>query len=512
MCFMFRKFLLLAFSLILTVNTVCAENIWINDLRNLFLSNNAIILGINIRTFAAQDNNKNGIIDEDEESGNFLNAIGRLDEIASSGINTLHVLPIMELGKIRALGTAGSLYAPKSFTKLNPQFASNRTALTIEEQAIKFINEAHKRNIRLIVDVPACGSYDLFLAHPELFYEGFSNDGITPLEWTDVRLFDAGTENNVNKAVYNLYKEYVDYVMSLGFDGIRADVATLKPAKFWKDLITYSRQKDPQFMWLAESSDAWKDPIDSKAVFTPYNKLLEAGFDGFYGSYFNIKDWQKASKLTNYIKFSTSLNYAEPKAVLGTFSTHDDISPLLINGPNYSRMIMWLNATLPVNSYFVDGFQTGDNYIYFYGNKRAQKTDTDCNKYFVHRGKIDIFNFSRQPGGRSKDLKENFVSANGFKNYIAPLIKNGKYITLRTSDSKIFAYAITYAKTTVLVFGNIDFKNMAEATIRVPGFKQDMLTVPICLGSTPLAEKGKFKVKLEPNEVQVLLVNDFVMK
>lgn len=509
---MLKRILLLAVSVMFTTNFACADNIWINDLRSLFLSNNAIILGVNIRTFAAQDTNKNGIIDEDEESGNFLNAIGRLDEVASSGVNTLHVLPIMKLGKIKALGTAGSLYAPVSFTELNPQFKSNRSALTLEEQAIKFVNEAHKRNIRLIVDVPACGAYDLFLQRPELFLNDYSDQGVTPLEWTDVRLFNAGTENNINSAVYNLYKEYVDYVMSLGFDGIRADVATLKPAKFWKDLITYSRQKDPQFMWLAESSDAWKEPVDSKAVYTPYNKLLEAGFDGFYGSYFNIKDWHKASKLTDYIKFTKNLKYAEDKAVLGSFTTHDEISPVLINGSNYSKMIMWLNATLPVNSYSIDGFDTGDNYIYFYGNKNAPKTETDNNKYFVHRGKIDIFNFSRKPGGRNIDLKENFIASNGFKNYIAPLIKNGEYKILRTTDNRIFAYAISYAKTTVLVFGNIDFKNTAEATIRVPGFDQDMLTVPIYLGTTPVAEKGKFKVKLDPNEIQVLLVNDFVLK
>ena len=509
---MIKKFLLLVISIVFTTNFAFANDVWVNDLRTLFLENRAIILGVNLRTFAAQDINKNGIIDEDEESGNFLNAIGRLDEIASLGVNTLHVLPIMKLGKKNALGTAGSLYAPASFTELNPQLRSKRSVLTLEKQAIKFINEAHKRNIRLIVDLPACGSYDLFLERPELFFKGHSNKGIAPQGWTDVRLFNAGGEYNISSAVYKLYKEYVDYVMSLGFDGIRADVAHSKSAKFWRELITYSRKVDPQFMWLAECSDVWKDPIHSKAVFTPYNKLLEAGFDGFYGSYFNIKDWKKASKLTDYIKFTMSLKYAEPKAVLGSFATHDDISPILASGPSYSKMIMWLNATLPVNSYSVDGFATGDSYIYFYGNKTAQKTETDNDKYFVHRGKIDIFNFSRKPGGRNMDLQENFIASNGFKNYIAPLIKNGEYKILKTSDDRVFAYAISYSKTTVLVFGNMDFKNMIDTTIKVPNYNQDLLTVPIYIGTSPVAEKGKFKVKLEPNEVQVLLINDFFIK
>ena len=46
-----------------------------------FLQNKSIIYAINIRTFNAKDTNRNELIDPDEESGNFLNAIERLDEV-----------------------------------------------------------------------------------------------------------------------------------------------------------------------------------------------------------------------------------------------------------------------------------------------------------------------------------------------------------------------------------------------------------------------------------------------
>ena len=179
---------------------------WINDLRTLFLSNNAVIYEINMRTFAAQDINKNGIIDisEGEESGNFLNAIGRLDELKALGVNTLHVMPIMAVGKTKALGTAGSLYAAASFTELNPQLKSERSALSLEDQAIKFINEAHKRKIRVIIDLPACGSYDLYLKRTELFIKEASGQPVVPSDWTDVRILNAGTEANINKDDYNV--------------------------------------------------------------------------------------------------------------------------------------------------------------------------------------------------------------------------------------------------------------------------------------------------------------------
>ena len=42
--------------------------------------------------------------------------------------------------------------------------------------------------------------------------------------------------------------------------------------------------------------------------------------------------------------------------VIGAFASHDELSPILVNGEKYAQMILWLNTTLPLNSYFVDGF------------------------------------------------------------------------------------------------------------------------------------------------------------
>lgn len=510
-----KKILLTICILSITTLNCFADNVWINDLRNLFLNNNAIIYAINLRTFGAQDINKDGIIDETgEESGNFLNAISRLDEMQALGINTLHILPIMELGKTKALGTAGSLYAPLSFNTLNPQLKSQRSALNIEEQAVKFINEAHKRGIRIMVDMPACGSYDLYMKRPELFIKDTSGQAVFPVDWTDVRLFNSGNETEINLSVYNLYKEFVDYVMKLGVDGIRADVAHSKPALFWKELIDYSRRKDPQFMWLAESSDSWTSAVSPLTVYTPYDKLLQAGFDGFYGSYFNMKDWNKAEDLVNHVKFTTSTKskFLQPKSVIGSFSTHDELSPILINGLTYSDMILWLNTTLPLNSYYVDGFTTGDNYIYLWGNKKARKSFTDDEYYFTHRGKLDLFNFSRQPGGKYTNFKSNFAVANRFKNANADLLANGIFIPLKSSNTEIFAYALSYNNKSIIVFGNLNFKKHNEAIIKVPGFNDKHLTIPIKIITPPNAEKNKFTVKLTPGEIQVLLIEGLEVK
>lgn len=511
------KNLLAVFTLIaLTGMSVQAKEVWVNNLRNNFLNNSAIIYEINIRTFNAQDTNGNDIIDFDdgEESGNFLNAIARLDELQANGITAIHVLPVTPIGKMKSMGTAGSLYSISDFNSLNPQLKSDKTVLTVKEQALRFISAAHDKGISVIFDVPACGSYDLFLQRPELFVKDKDGQPVVPVDWTDVRLFNSGTENRINPDVYNVYKDYVDMVLDLGVDGIRVDVAHSKPAKFWKDLIEYSRKRDPQFLWLAESSDSWKEAVSPYAVFTPYDKLLEAGFDGYYGSYFNLRNWQTGKELISHVQFNQGLEkkFGAPKSSIASFITHDELSPMIVNGRAYSEMIMWLNATLPVNSYFVDGFDTGDKYVYLWANKKAPKTYTDDEYYFAHRGKIDIFNFSRKPGGMDLELQKEFQTANQFKKYMISLYKSAKFIPLKTNNPSIFSYAVSSYNTTVLVTGNLNFKNSATGDVRLPKFEESMDVISIKLMSVPKSAKGKMTVNLNPGEIQVFVINNYGIK
>ena len=195
-----RIFILIAYFLLFNISCVFSQDIqsYKNDLRTLFLNNQAIIYEINLRTFNANDANDNDIIDFDDENerkGTFLNAISRLDELKQFNINTLHVLPITKTGKIKALGTAGSLYALSSFSELNPQLSYANDNETIKKEAKKFIEECHKRDIRVIIDLPSCGAYDYFLTNPNLFIKNQNLQSITPLDWVDVRLFMTKDEN-----------------------------------------------------------------------------------------------------------------------------------------------------------------------------------------------------------------------------------------------------------------------------------------------------------------------------
>lgn len=479
---------------------------WMNDLKTLFLSNNAIIYAVNIRTFNAKDINNDGIIDETagEERGNFLNAIDRLDELASLGVNTINLLPVTPIGKIKALGTAGSLYAASSFDEINPQLKSTNSDLTALEQMRKFIDECHKRHIRVIVDLPCCGSYDLFLQRPELFKKDKNQNPIIPADWTDVRLLDAGTDTQINTDVYNLYSNFLKMMIDLDVDGIKANVPSLKTASFWKNLIDNTRLRNPEFLFLAEASPANSIPKEYQP--TPFNELLEAGFNGYYGGYSDLKNWKTSNELISNIKSNIDLRkkYLGKKSVIGDFATQDQISPILINGAELSKMIIWLNATLPINAYFIDGFSTGDDYVYPLANKKAAKTFTDDEYYFVHRGQLDIFNFSRKPQGNRNDILREFFLANGFRFKAKNLITNGSFSALRTSSSSVFAYMRSLDKESVVVIGNLNFKATQNINISAPKINDKMTSVPIRIKAIPTVTKGKISTTLAPGEVQVI--------
>lgn len=508
-------FLVIFISLMFSLKAFSATA-WINDLRALFLSNNAIIYAINIRTFNAKDINNDGIIDEKagESRGNFLNAIDRLDELASYGVNTVNLLPVTSTGKIKALGTAGSLYSISSFNTINPQLKNSGSNLSAYDQMREFVDECHKRNIRVIVDLPCCGAYDLYLKKPELFVKDANKTPVIPADWTDVRLLDAGNDLQINKDVYNLYSDFINLMTNLGVDGIKANIPNIKPYSFWKQLIDDTRLRNPQFLFLAEASPIWEKSPSEHTEFISCKKLLDAGFDGYYGNYMNLKNWKTSKSLISNVKTDIEFNkkYAGEKSVLGNFATHDQISPILVNGPQFNKMIIWLSATLPLNSYYIDGFNTGDNYIYFWANKKASETFTDDEYYFVHRGQLDIFNFSKKPGGNHYDILQDFIIANKFKNMAKDVLGNGNFVSLKTSCPSVFAYSRNNNNKSVIVIGNLDFKNTQKAIIRVPKINDNLISVPIKISNIPTILNRKISTTLSPGEVQVLYFSSFNTK
>ena len=491
-----------------------------NNLRSLFKNNEAKILMIIPRTFNAKDENGNEYIDGNETHGTFLNAIDRLDEVKAEGFNTFHVLPINPTGKMKAMGTAGSLYSPKDLLAIDPNLVDPNDPRSDKEQFKAFIDECHKRNIKVMIDLPSCASYDMFEEHPE--WMAMESDGLakTPQGWNDIRMFqpwkDEG-KRTLNPKLLELHKQFVDMCIDLGVDGIRADVARAKPVEFWDVLIPYSHMRDPEFGWLAETY-TYEDA--SPQANMPYDRpqdSLRAGFDMIYGQYHIFHEWPDATTFMNYIKEQLDMSYSLPKgkSLIGSFATHDDISPMYHGGADYCNLTMGLQATLPMlNPYIVDGYQSGDYYSYKYENQNNPVTQTDNNEMTVHRGRLDIFNLSRKPGGHQPEIGKFMKSAFDMRDKYKDVITKGTFIQLdkeKDKNDQIIAYARHLNGKTLLVIANKNVDRSVACNVKVPTLKstQELNNLLPSYGKQSIlqAHDGYLSVELGPARVHVFEID-----
>ena len=516
---------ILAPQAVLNVNATEAQKrvpTYKNDLKNMLTHNKANIIAVIPRIMNAQDKDGNELIQGDEKPGTFVNAVARLDEFSNLGFNTQHMLPIHPPGKTHAMGTAGSLYAPADFLLLDPELVDEnppkeawdriaelyeqKTGRKLEKmdkndpevafaQCKYYIDECHKRGQAVMLDLPSCASVDYAKAHPEMMAIGADGKEKVPQGWQDIRMFKPFNDEQtreLNKDLLDLHKKYVDMCIELGFDGIRADVGRAKPVEFWNVIINYSRAKDPQFGWLAET---YTHEDASPQLNMPYDRpqeLLEVGFDSYYGQYHIYSDWLKAQDLYDYVKENIEMNnqIGEAKSLIGSFATHDDRSPMLYGGAPWVMFTTTLQSMLPqVNPYMTDGVQTGDYYIFPYDHALVSETLTDNNECTVHTGRMDIFNKSRKPGGQfpeiSSVVKSAFALRNNKYNEVAAgktklkmtnaqdVITKGSFIILPTNNPEIVAFARHKDGKTLLFIGNRNVNQKIGGKIEIPGLKPE---------------------------------------
>lgn len=499
-----------------------ADVVWKNNMKESLRNSKANFMAVIPRTMNAKDTDGNALIQGNEVRGNFINAVDRLDELKDMGINTLHMLPFHPTGKTKAMGIAGSLYAPEDLLKIDPNLKDPNTQGTVEEQCKYFINECHKRGISVMLDLPSCVSVDFAQKHPELMsYEKDGNDK-TPGGWQDIRMFrvfDDEQKRTLNPHLLELHKKFVDMTVDLGFDGIRADVGRAKPAEFWDVIIPYSRTKDPNFGWLAETY-TYEDA--SPQLNMPHDRpieLMKAGFDSYYGQYHIFDQWTKTSQFRDYlneqIDMQKEFQDKEPRTLIGSFSTHDDQSPMFYGGSPWVQFTSILQSTIPLcNPYFVDGVQSGDYYLYPYEHAYAPETQTDTHECTVHKGRIDIFNPSRKPGGNNPEIGKQITNMLNLRNgRFNDVITKGSMCWLKPKqdNDEIIAFARQYGDKTLLVVGNrnVNKRNTGSFALKDIAKGQQLrdLTLPYGEKSYFQTENGELNVDLAPSRIHVFEID-----
>jgi cyclomaltodextrinase len=180
------------------------------------------------------------------ESGTFIEFIDDLDRIKNLGVDVVYLLPIHEVGQKQKKGDLGCPYSIRDFRSINHEYG------TLNDFK-KLINEVHKRNMKLMIDVVYNHtSYDSVLLekHPEYFYKNEKGEFANRVgDWWDVTDFDYSNAEGLKKELIDTLIYWTD----LGVDAFRWDVASMLPFDFLKDAHDKVLLSNPNTIFLSES-------------------------------------------------------------------------------------------------------------------------------------------------------------------------------------------------------------------------------------------------------------------
>ncbi len=163
---------------------------------------NAIVYNLFVRLFTAYDHNQDGRIGDSaeditinsegvRETGTFMKSIAMLPYLKKLGINTIHLLPITEIGIAGRKGDLGSPYAIKNPYKIDPLLADPQVPLSVEDQYKAFVDAAHFMGFRIVQEFifrTTAMDSDWQQTHPEWFYWINKNATYGPPEFTSEQL------------------------------------------------------------------------------------------------------------------------------------------------------------------------------------------------------------------------------------------------------------------------------------------------------------------------------------
>ena len=446
-----------------------------NEAKRLFHNNQAVVYALNVRTFGSADRNRDGKISFSMgESGTFLKAAAKLDDLKKLGVNVIHILPATQAGRVKRLGNAGSIYAMSDPGQLHNELDDHRTRADVEAEARYFVQKAHEKGIKVMIDLPSCVAKEVESTHPDQLVRDKHGNILVPATWIDIMMLKPG-----GKEVEQFFEPFFDLMVNrLGVDGVRADVARARNLGFWK---TYIQQKYPQLAWLGETYTEQAAPLTNIPRDIPED-LLKQGFDSVYGQFHIFHHWDSADEYQKYLtdNYWMLRRAGQGKSFIGSFLTHDDVSLMPAGGVLQYHLSSGLMATQPwTNPYILDGYATG------------------------YEGEFDIFNYGQQPKGRHPEIGQFLQSVmqlrqqTGSEQNPGPgmLMTKGWYIPLpvKTGDRKnqVIAFTRHLNGKTLLVVANKDVNARHTGSIELPGLPEAQ---PLQNLASEYGQKSRFEV------------------
>ncbi|BBA34282.1 alpha amylase family protein [Methylocaldum marinum] len=201
-----------------------------------------------------------------------------LERAADMGFDWIFVNPVQKLGRSR------SLYSIKDYFQIDSWLLKPRSPKSPEDQLRAVVSCAEGLGLGMIVDlvINHC-AYDspLLKQHPEWFVKQGRriahpyclHEG-EKVVWRDLAQFDHQHTSDP-EGLYRYCREIVEYLLGLGFKGLRCDAAYQLPGRFWARLIEETKRTHPETVFLAETLGCSAEQTRETA---------QAGFDFIFNS------------------------------------------------------------------------------------------------------------------------------------------------------------------------------------------------------------------------------------
>src|ERR1700739_2417768 len=177
-------------------------------------------------------------------SGDLNGVTARLDDLHKLGVNILWLMPIHPDGQVKKKGSLGSPYAVRDYYAIE-------AALGTKDDLRRLVQEAHKRQMKVIIDVVANHTAwdSVMMAHPEYYKKDAQGHITYPHDWTDVAWLDYSNP----KLRQYMIDMLVYWIKDFDLDGFRCDAAGEVPTDFWEQARAALEKVKPDIMMLAEA-------------------------------------------------------------------------------------------------------------------------------------------------------------------------------------------------------------------------------------------------------------------
>ncbi len=281
-------------------------------------------------------------------SGKFRDLIKELDFIVGTlRCKILQLLPIHPVPTTYArMGRFGSPFAVMDLLDVDPSLAEFDKQTTPLDQLQELVDEVHKRNARLYLDIPinhTGWASHLQVNHPEWFLrnedDSFMSPGAWGVLWEDLSKLDYS-----RRGLWKYMADVFLFWCRKGIDGFRCDAGYKVPFEAWEYIIAKVRMEYPDTVFMLEG-------LGGNKLVTE-RLLADSGMNWAYSEIFQNHNQEQVD---GYLP--ESIRVSKSKGNLIHFSETHDNARLAATSHAFARLRMAFCALTSHNG--ASGFATG---------------------------------------------------------------------------------------------------------------------------------------------------------